>query len=345
MALVSAAVAELGHGALGPQQLLQELSTRIQRAVPFDVGGLLLLDPDTLLPVGHGPLRSPPGFAAALLRNEVTIPDVNKFSDLAQRSSPVALQRPTDSDAGSSPRRQRILDPLGLGDELRVVFREQGSTWGAAGLVRERGAPSFDSDEIAFMAQIAEDVGRAIRCSLAARPATVTPGTAPGAFLFDERLEIVSATPAARTWEALMPPHSTIALHAVALRAQALGVGDGGMSLRSRLRLTTGEWLVLHAARLEATAKEPQRLTAVTLEPAQGDDLASLLLRLHGLSTREREVAAMLLEGLPTDATAQKLSITSNTLRDHVKSVFAKVGVSSRPELMAFLSGDAPAPG
>jgi DNA-binding CsgD family transcriptional regulator len=74
------------------------------------------------------------------------------------------------------------------------------------------------------------------------------------------------------------------------------------------------------------------------LEPAERTQLAPLLLRLHGLSEREREVAELLLAGIPTDGIALQLGISRHTARDHFKAIFAKFGVASRPELMALLS-------
>jgi hypothetical protein len=41
---------------------------------------------------------------------------------------------------------------------------------------------------------------------------------------------------------------------------------------------------------------------AITLEAAPADDLASLLMRAWGLTRREREVARLVIDGLPTEA-------------------------------------------
>ncbi|WP_324277903.1 helix-turn-helix transcriptional regulator [Blastococcus brunescens] len=63
-----------------------------------------------------------------------------------------------------------------------------------------------------------------------------------------------------------------------------------------------------------------------------------MLLRLHQLTDREREVTQLLLTGLPISAIAERLWITPETLRGHVKAVFAKLGVNSRPQMAALLS-------
>ena len=49
-----------------------------------------------------------------------------------------------------------------------------------------------------------------------------------------------------------------------------------------------------------------------------------MLLRAHQLSDREREVTQLPLTGRPTHVVAGQLSITLETLRGHVKSVYAQ---------------------
>jgi len=60
-------------------------------------------------------------------------------------------------------------------------------------------------------------------------------------------------------------------------------------------------------------------------------------LALHDLTDRERKVTELLVGGHGTEDIAGRLHISRHTLRDHLKSIFAKVGVSSRAELTALL--------
>jgi DNA-binding CsgD family transcriptional regulator len=62
-----------------------------------------------------------------------------------------------------------------------------------------------------------------------------------------------------------------------------------------------------------------------------------LLFAAYGLTAREREVAAEVIAGHSTSDIAGRLFISSNTVQDHLKSVFGKVGVRSRGELVARL--------
>ena len=99
----------------------------------------------------------------------------------------------------------------------------------------------------------------------------------------------------------------------------------------------TGEWLLVRGTRLQDTSR-----TAVVVELAGRADVAPLLLHLHELTPREREVTQLLLTGMSTRDVAQELWVTPETLRGHVKAIFAKMGVASRAELFARLSHEPP---
>lgn len=54
----------------------------------------------------------------------------------------------------------------------------------------------------------------------------------------------------------------------------------------------------------------------------------------HGLSPREREVAELLMKGHTVSAIAGKLYISENTTRGHSKSIYKKLGIHTRQELV-----------
>lgn len=54
------------------------------------------------------------------------------------------------------------------------------------------------------------------------------------------------------------------------------------------------------------------------------------------LTERERQVIALVCEGLPNRAIAERLMISETTVRHHLTSVFNKLGVNSRLELVIY---------
>lgn len=54
----------------------------------------------------------------------------------------------------------------------------------------------------------------------------------------------------------------------------------------------------------------------------------------HGLSPREIEVAELLMKGHTVSAIAGKLFISENTTRGHAKSIYKKLAIHSRQELV-----------
>jgi DNA-binding CsgD family transcriptional regulator len=102
---------------------------------------------------------------------------------------------------------------------------------------------------------------------------------------------------------------------------------------RIRLRSASGRWLVLHASRLRTADAEGK--IAVIFEEARPSEIAPLIVDAYGLTKREGEIIRLVLRGLSTAEVSNELYITPNTVRDHFKSIFDKVGVRSRRELVA----------
>jgi DNA-binding CsgD family transcriptional regulator len=93
---------------------------------------------------------------------------------------------------------------------------------------------------------------------------------------------------------------------------------------------------MIEAAHLEG---EREGDIAVNLRLATATETFDLLCRTYALSQREREVVALLVAGLDTRAVTERLFISPHTVQDHLKSVFDKVGIHSRRELLARLAG------
>jgi DNA-binding CsgD family transcriptional regulator len=119
--------------------------------------------------------------------------------------------------------------------------------------------------------------------------------------------------------------------------AATAGHGDG--TARSRARTRRGTWLVCHASCLH-DADGWLRAIAVVIEPATAAAIAPIIVQAYDLTDREEQITRLIARGASTADIAGELFLSTHTVRDHVKAIFAKVGVTSRGELVAKLFAD-----
>jgi DNA-binding CsgD family transcriptional regulator len=323
-----------------------ETVRRLGKIIPIDASFFATSDPATLLFTGvvvdDVLARAAPQF----VENEFMQEDAVKFARLARGRSPVGtLGAATRGELARSPRYQEILAPMDLGDELRAALVVGSKCWGFMCLHRERSSPSFTSAEAAFLAKLTPHLAEGLRNALLVGDARVTslPPDEPGLVLLADDLSVAAITPAAEGWLAEVaksdwpsPSELPEAVYAVAARLLALERGDGhappDLIPRIRLRTASGRWLVLHAARLRAVGNEGR--IAVIFEEARPSEIAPLIVDAYGLTKREGEITRLVLRGLSTVEVSEELHITPNTVRDHFKAIFDKVGVRSRRELV-----------
>jgi DNA-binding CsgD family transcriptional regulator len=77
------------------------------------------------------------------------------------------------------------------------------------------------------------------------------------------------------------------------------------------------------------------RSSAVIVEEAPAAEVAPLVMVAYGLTPRERAVTGLVCQGRSTRQIAERLHLTTDTVQDHLKSVFDRTGVHSRGELVA----------
>lgn len=58
-----------------------------------------------------------------------------------------------------------------------------------------------------------------------------------------------------------------------------------------------------------------------------------------GLTERQAEVAALMLQGLPNKRIARALEVSESTVKEHISGIFQRLGVQSRMEFVALLRG------
>jgi DNA-binding NarL/FixJ family response regulator len=119
-----------------------------------------------------------------------------------------------------------------------------------------------------------------------------------------------------------------------AVTAVAPGRHQGSAS--TRLRAASGRWLTLHASNLRQPGDSPGP-TAVTVEPAHSEQIAPIIVAAYALTPREQQVTRAVARGLSSQEIAAELFLSSHTVRDYLKTIFTKVDVTSRGELVAKL--------
>jgi len=333
-----------GQGLRG-DDLFTRVSGQLRRAVGFRTAGWMRLDPRTLLPMPGMLLQAEHDRVGRMIHNEYCEPDVVKFRYLARARVPAqSLWQATGGEPHRSTRYRTILADLGNGDDVRMVFRSGSNVWGSACLARTAADPPFSPPDIAFLARVGEPVARGLRLSHLLAGDHSAGLAASGVLILGDDDSIISLTEAARHWLAQLPPEHargldlSAAILSAASRARALAAGRAGTGIpEGRVRTSAGTWLRVHAARLAPGSPHGTGQTAVILEPAKAADLSPLILDLHGLTSRERQITQLLLRGLATADIAKMLFISRHTLSDHMKAIFDKLGVSSRPELTALL--------
>jgi DNA-binding CsgD family transcriptional regulator len=339
-----------------PVAVFAEASSRLRRLVPFDAGVWLTTDPGTGLPTAptltdNLELAGEAEQCSALWRREFLVADVNLYRDLARAEVPAAGLRATVEDPTQSARYREFLDPLSFTDELRAVLRVGDSPWGALNLFRRRGQAPFSRAEIELVASLSAPLGEALR--VRAQPAdqlgSPRDDGRPGLLLFDRDGGLVSANQEARAWLAELPQEQDLPsdlgvgvpmwLLGTVFRALAVAPGGGDGTARSRVRTRRGTWLVCHASLL-CDADDVLTGMAVVIEPATAAEIAPIIVQAYDLTDREQQITRLIARGAGTAEIAEELFLSAHTVRDHVKAIFAKVGVTSRGELVAKLFAD-----
>ncbi len=343
------AVERLAAAPLSPDDLGRELVTSIRRAVPFLGWCVAVTDPETLLvaaAVAENPAIGNPGRLFELEYAE----DVNRYRDLVKQRSPVrSLHAATGGDFQRSARWRELYDGSGLTDELRIVLVLDGRCWGFIELLREQGDRAFSEEERSFLARLVPQVATSLRRSLMADPLHAQWGeqraaSGPGTVILDQDFREIGTTPEAKEWmDRIRPPSDgpfmPTAVLAVAARARSLRTTRPlpGEEPRVRVRGSTGEWVTVSAAPLTGGAALAGAI-AVMLAGA-GAEAGSLVLEACGLTSRERELASLVLAGCSNKEIAERLFLSPYTVSDHLKAILEKPGVHSKRELIASALG------
>jgi DNA-binding CsgD family transcriptional regulator len=342
-------IAILGARGLPREEYFAELGPRLRRVVDSDAGCWHTLDPQTRLLTSDEPrelveagIYTPDTVAAAgevLVRSEYMSEDRNTFAELATRRVPVGiLAQATRGKPEQTARYRDLLEPSGIPHELRAAFVRRGRVWGAVHIARRESSGAFSQRDADALAQLVPAIAEGIRASLRFDAARRVAGDeAPGLVVLDAAGAVELITPPALPMLAAISAPGTrpeegglpSAVHALAAFAREQGAAAAGgnvVTVPGREGLVT-----LHASKPDPAGDR----VAIVIEPARGPRAATVRLEAHGATAREREVATLIARGLTNPEIADTLVLSPHTVSDHVKSLFEKLDVASRQELVA----------
>jgi DNA-binding CsgD family transcriptional regulator len=340
---------QLAASTLDVDELRLEAVEQLRQAIGFELWGVPLVDPDTLI-ANRAVVSDVPPWGRGLPHRWVldqSLGEINNRAMLARGRDHVGvLSAATRGDLARCRRWREWGAPIGMGDELRAAIVDEHGCWGSFELFRASDDPPFDSDD----AQLASGAARILAPAL--RHGVVSPinerGHGPdqtGVLLIDNQLRPHGLTPAAHEWIPLLDARQKteatplpIHVYQVIGRLLAMEAGDDpDRPPRVRVRTSDARWAIIEAARVDGMPN----MIAVNVGPAGLDDARALISRAYGLTARERELLALVLEGLDTRELAKRMFISTYTVKDHLKAVFDKTGVHSRRELVTGLFGQA----
>ena len=338
-----AKVEELSRAGLGAQEFLEEVAEVVERAVPADSFFYAATDPDSGLAMGAGTTTLPHEVCAPFWDYEFFVPDFTKWTELASGQQKASdLHTATGGRPERSARWREFGSLIGADAELRGSFTAAGATWGMVQLNRASDSSSFGEDEVGLIESLVPAMAHGLRTALTGSAAATGADRGPGMAIVDRDGRLVSLTGEAEQWLAELLttairdqhdrgeelPYEIAALSSAARRRHEAGESPP----RMRMRTASGIWLLVHASVLSGSDQ-----VALVIEPAKASEVAPLIIEAYGLTPRELEVTRMISRGLKTSEMAAELFLSPHTVRDHIKAIFEKVGVSSRGELTATL--------
>ena len=335
---------------LDPTTLRQRVTERLRRPVPFEAYAAFTMDPSNGLIThalqtigGEGGLR-------VYLERVFFEDDVLGFDWMVRNRLPAGLlSEATKGKLEKAPRYRELVGPEGYGYELRGAFSTGTQLWGGLALWREKGRPDFAARQVALMRRVAPHIAAGLRAASLQQELhddQVGDDDLAGVLVLDRQGIVVQHNAAAerrlreignlggrwRESEGLPAPIWTV-LGALKRSLSPETDRDLNSSPYLRVRASSGRWLTLQASRTEPTHTRHAG-SVVIIAPAGPKEVLRLSALGYGLSPREQEVVDLVVRGASTRRISQALYISENTVKDHLKNIFGKVGVGERRTLV-----------
>ena len=218
-----------------------------------------------------------------------------------------------------------------VGGSLLAIFRDKGRPVAAMQAYRREANRQFRATEVAFLQQMSPLIGNALAASAAREGAMQMEDSGSlatsGIVLVDELGTVRFATPAGERWlDALGDRDGALPTALWAAMASLKTGNDGVVTVPA----ATGK------ARVEATASGEEGVTALVISAEAPPPLPEVPSS-WGLTAQERAVVAHLATGKSNLQISEAMFVSEHTVEWHLRSVYDKLGVRSRQEVVAAL--------
>jgi len=337
-----AALKRLCYMGLDSETLCRRVTGRLTRALALDAFCFPAADPSTALPVhivheGRPPEAFDEFLDRVYLRSIIS--DIGRCAALPRRVLLVE-EMLEGSLGGRDPYVDVMLRPYGLHHEVHLSLALRGTPWGH--LCLSRRTREYDREERALLECLVPHLRAGLRAAWLRAAMSARPDVGIGVVLLDGAGRIEMANAVAERF--LASPGAASGLAPLAglrwlARLLCRTLDDDGV-------LTVPLVVLGHGGGARACRLSAERVphddgsprTLILLEPTRFTETPGAL-RALGLTGREADVACAVVRGATAADTARQLGISPHTVLHHLRRVYEKLGVSSRPELALRLAG------
>lgn len=164
-----------------------------------------------------------------------------------------------------------------------------------------------------------------------------TPASRPDVLLIDIQMPGTSGLDAAREVLATDPAARILFLTTFSDQsyiAQAMGLGAKGYLIKQDVAAVGPALQAVMAGQVVLGAEVLGKLTERTPNPADSDDSRDTADSIEGLlGEREREITALVAEGLDNRDIAARLFLSEGTVRNRISAILDKLGLTNRTQL------------
>lgn len=334
--------------AMNPREVQETYISTVSSAVSADGHGIYLLNPASMRPVDVA----------------ANVPDafLQQYEDMGRSDDPVlqsavATMQPIDSSrlprgyCWHNSRALSILERSGFYHSLEAPVVIDGQVVATLNMTRRKDQRPFSRHDLAVMQILADQVGAAlVRASRQAeistqailladaldansQPIVIT--TMDGKLIFHNRMAAKSIPGSPSSYLERVQPTLMSAIEQLrvnnkrvvtALEISQDASGSGGLNPEDK---TLSDQMLVKAVRLRTREDVVVAFLSMKNELSGGLPDSSV-----PLSPRERAITEYVSKGLTTKQIAELAFVSENTVKQHLKRIFSKLGVNSRAELV-----------